>query len=50
MLLFFTVSGVAVKHCQVLAESNVAKLMDLLCNFSDRWNEIGLELGLLNLN
>ena len=29
----------------MLAEGDVAKLMDLLHNFSDKWNEIGLGLG-----
>ena len=43
IFLFFAVSSVAVK--QVLTESNIAKLMDLLHNFSDKWNEIGLVLG-----
>ena len=40
---FFTVSSVAVD--QILTEHDIAKLMGLLHNFGDKWNEIGLVLG-----
>ena len=30
---------------QVLLERDIARLLNLVCNFSDKWNEIGLGLG-----
>ena len=32
---------------QVLTERDIATLLDLIHNFSDKWNEIGLGLGFL---
>ena len=43
MLLHSAVPRVATE--QVLTETDVVKLMKLIHNFSDKWNEIGLELG-----
>ena len=43
MLLHSAVPSMAAE--QLLTEKDVVKLMKLIHNFSDKWNEIGLELG-----
>ena len=43
MYFYLTVSSVSAK--QVLTERDVVALMNLIHNFSDKWNEIGLGLG-----
>ena len=43
MYFYLTVSSVSAK--QVLTERDVVALMNLIHNFSNKWNEIGLGLG-----
>ena len=43
-LLYLLISAASIAE-RVLTERDIAKLVDLLHNFSSKWNEIGLGLG-----
>ena len=43
--MFFYSTALSVPNEQVLTERDIATLLNLMHNFSDKWNEIGLGLG-----